>query len=226
MEQFEVVFKHVKGFKHVVTKTKNGDLIVRLVPEATVENGKSQEEQFFTRIGEEERKKVKKWLAQQKGQTTIEKTFLKVLKKAIEEIDYEYWISNTEPSVKNNKIYYGEGYQAGIMYANNQWKDMAEEYCPKRGSRLSSLCELFIWYALRIVDNTDSTWTLDKVSNYSTRVFSTDAQVSTIKFVSHNGGYVLVGGNSRSGSSPVEVFVAESPYSMHVDTTAVVVLTK
>lgn len=90
---------------------------------------------------------------------------------------------------------------------------MAKEYAPERGSRLAELNELFIWYALRIAN---SLWTLDYIVNDSSSEGNyinsphgsrhkkrtggrkcggySDGQGNTCKIVTHEGGYVHVGG--------------------------------
>ena len=177
MEQFEVVFKPVEGYEHVAIKGENGELIVRLVPnsseklqnnaicskkETVVES--RDKAKFFTKITAEDRERVKKWLATKRSKTDRDKTFLTRVRKAVKAVNYDYWIANMEPSVVKGKICYAKGKNVGVGFSCNQYKQMAEDYAPDRGSRLAKLHELFIWYALRIVDGF---WTFDYVANNS-----------------------------------------------------------
>lgn len=161
MAQFEKVFKHVEGYEYVITKCVNGDVIIRLVKK---EEGKDE---YFTKITEQDRKNVKNWLDETKGKTNKEEDFLDWVKHAIHEVDYDYWIATLEPSVEDGKIYYAKNENVGVGFSFNQWKQMARSYAPERGSRLASIDELFIWYALRIVNNF---WTLADVANNFPRI--------------------------------------------------------
>lgn len=169
---------------------------------------------FFTKITAEDREKVKKWRAKQRGKTKREKNFLARVKKAVKAVNYDYWIANLEPSVINGKIYYAKGNDVGVGFSCDRWKKMSEEYSLENGSRLSNLYELFIWYALRIVNGF---WTLSYVANdssvaanygnlpratYSMEKTGTrkcggfcDGQGNSYKIVTHKDGYRLIGGN-------------------------------
>lgn len=75
-------------------------------------------------------------------------------------VNYDYWIANIEPSVKDGKIYYAKGEDVGVGLSSKDWEKMAGKYAPERGSRLAELCELDMWYALRTANGL---WTLDYV---------------------------------------------------------------
>ena len=212
MEQFEVVFKPIEGYEHVAIKGENGELIVRLVPNSSQMS--CDKAKFFTKITAEDREKVKKWLAKQKGKSDREKSFLTRVKEAVKVVDCDYWIANLEPSVTDGKIYFAEGDAVGVGFSSNQWKQMAKEYAPERGSRLSNEHELYIWYALRTVNGL---WTLDYVANDSSSAGNyrnapgathfmertgarmcggfCDGQGNSYKIVTREGGYALVGGD-------------------------------
>ena len=218
MEQFEkIVLKTPpEGMHYAITEGENGELIIRLVSKASAELQpveQQREEPFFTKITAEDREKVKKWVARQNGKTDREKAFLKRVAESIQAVNYDYWIANLEPYVENGKIYYAENHDVGVKFSCNQWGQMARDYKPEKGSRLSNLHELFIWYALRIVNNL---WTLDYVANDSSSAGNywnapkssksmdkagakecggyRDGQGNTFKFVTREGGYALVGG--------------------------------
>ncbi len=162
MEQFEVVFKPVEGYEHIAIKGENGELMVRLVPKFLTSS--KDKAKYFTKITSEDRNKVKMWLAKQKGSPEWAKKFLKLVQKAVQVVKYDYWIANLEPSVRDEKIYYVEGEDVGGKYSAKDWKRMAQEYAPERGSRLAELYELILWYALRIVNGL---WTLKYVAKNS-----------------------------------------------------------
>ena len=206
------------------------------------------EEQFFTKITAEDREKVKKWVAKRKGRTTQEKAFLTIVKEAVQNVDYDYWIANLEPSVENGKIYYAENHDVGVKFSCKQWEQMARDYKPKRGSRLSNLHEVFIWYALRIVNklwsldyvvndsssggnywnNPDSTKSMEKTGARDCGGYS-DGQGNTCKIVTRKGGYALVGGyynNNGYGCPVADVFSYNSPNCIQDYGSGVLVLLK
>ena len=261
MEQFEVVFKPVEGYEHVVVKGENGELIVRLVPnssEKLQDNATcSQKEvvvesvdktKFFTQITAEDREKVKNWLAEQKGKTEGEKLFLKNVEEALKRVGTDYWIATLEPSVVARRIYYAEGEEVGVGYSGEDWNKMAKEYAPERLSRLSNEYELYIWYALRIVNGL---WTLDYVANDSSSAGNyrnaheathsmektgarkcggfCDGQGNSYKIVTREGGYALVGGGyyGNGNDFPVaDVDYDNHPDFIQINSSGVLVLTK
>lgn len=215
MERFEkIVLK-------APTEGENGELIVRLVPQTSEASLSAElqekEEKFFTKITAEDREKVCNWVARKVGQTDQEREFLRIVKEAIEQVDYDYWIANIEPSLKESKIYYEEGQD---VYISNDtcahWKSMAKQYKPERGSRLCTLHELFIWYALRIINRY---WTLDYIANDSSSAGNyrdapnsskvmdktgakecggyKDGQGNTVKIVTYGEDYILLGGSFK-----------------------------
>ena len=203
---------------------------------------------FFTKITAEDREKVNNWISKQKGKNEREKSFLTRVKEAVKVVDYDYWIANIEPSVTNGKIYYAEGNAVGIGFSSNQWKQMAKEYVPERGSRLSNEFELYIWYALRIVNGQ---WTLDYVANDSSAAGNywnapgathsmektgarecggyRDGQGNSDKIVTCEGGYAQVGGYCYDDGNdyPVAgVRYDDLPYVIIYYGSGVLVLTK
>ena len=153
----------VKG-NDVITR-KNGIVLNTFqVPET------SKEESHFLKITITKRKKIRRWLKaqetkeEQAKQTQNEKNFLKKVKEALKNIQNDYWIATMEPTIIDGKIKYIEGKEVAVGYSCNQWKKMAEEYMPERGSRLANLYELFLFYAYRILRGF---WTLSYVANDS-----------------------------------------------------------
>lgn len=210
MEQFEIVLKTPEGMHYALSPVENGEQILRLVPNSSEKS--RDKAKFFTLITSEDREKVKNWLAKQKVKTKREKSFLERVKEAVEAVDYDYWIAHMEPSIYKEKVYYEANQDVGVGFSANQWMKMAKEYAPERGSRLSNLHELFIWYALRIVNGL---WTLDYVANDSSSAGNyrnapgaagfmektgsrmcggyRDGQGNYYKIVTREGGYALVG---------------------------------
>jgi len=212
-------------------------------------NYTQSKEQHFTKISEQDREKVRKWLETEKdskNHTKREKEFLEILREAIPVIDYEYWVANIEPHVRNGKIFYSAGERIVIGVYGNQWIEMATDYAPERGSRIANLYELFIWYALRIVNGF---WTLDYVANDSStagnywnapRAFKTlertgvrkcggycDGQGNTYKIVTHEDGIAYVGGDYYYKGSNFPVANVDCKVDeRHRCSVGVVVLTK
>ena len=247
MEQFrKIVLEAPDGMYYTTTQGENGELIIRLVPNSSEMS--CEKAKFFTKITAEDRKKLKNWLAKQKGKSDREKSFLTRVREAVKAVDYDYWIANLEPSVTDRKIYYAEGNAVGVGFSCNQWMQMAKEYAPERGSRLSNEHELYIWYALRIVNGL---WTLDYVANDSSSAGNyrnapgathamektgarkcggfCDGQGNSYKIVTCEGGYALVGGHYVEDGSdyPVaDVNYYHRPYYIHYGSSGVLVLTK
>lgn len=246
MEQFEVVFKPVVGYEHVVTKGENGELIVRLVPKSSASS--EDKAKYFTKITEKDRKKVKNWLQEQKNAPQWAEKFMNRVQKAVKVINYDYWIANIEPSVKDGKIYYAKGEDVGVGFSSKDWEKMAGKYAPERGSRLAELCELDMWYALRIANGL---WTLDYVvynsssaGNYWNAPDSThkmektgarkcggyrDGQGNSYKIVTGEDGIALVGGfyGNYGRSYPVAgVYYSNFPSYIQNIGSGVLVLTK
>lgn len=272
MEQYKkIVVEAPEGMRYTTSQGENGELIVRLLPKSSEttqgsnissqsggtcfypeaiegterDTGKST---YFTKISAEDREKVKKWLAKQKGKTKAEKEFFAIVEEAMQVVDYDYWIANLEPSVEDGKIYYAKGKDVGVGFSAKQWEEKSKEYAPERASRLSTLYELFIWYALRIANGW---WSLDYVAcdsssagnyknspNTSQRRERTgtrecggyaDGQGNTCKIVTYKRGFVIVGGAYfYSGDHfPVAFFsCCNNPDDPRNNSSGVLVLTK
>lgn len=261
MEQYnKIVLEAPEGMHYTTCQGKNGELIVRLVPNSSVteQDSVSQSElvekftdktTFFTKISTEDREKVKEWLEKQANVPYSAKIFLSIVKEAVQAINYDYWIANLEPSVKDGKIYYAKGEKVGAKFSCIEFADMAKEYAPERGSRLSNLYELFMWYALRIVNNL---WSLGYVSSNSSKAGNymnaygssrmmektgarkcggyEDGQGNTYKIVFHKYGFYRVGGCYESDGDvhPVGVYSSylNDPCYTQKNSVGVVVLTK
>ena len=246
MEQFKEIVLEIppEGMCYVIVEGENGKPIVRLVSKK-----QQDEEPFFTKITAEDREKVKKWFAKQKGQTEREKAFLKRLAEAVQKVDYDYWIADLEPAIENGKIYYAKNHYVGVGFSCKQWNQMARDYKPERDSRLCNQYELFIWYALRIAN---SLWTLDYVANNSSSAGNywnapkssecrdktgakecggyRDGQGNSYKIVNRDNGYAIVGGdyNDAGENYPVAAvnYYGNVVDYIHDNGTGVLVLTK
>lgn len=262
MEQFKmIVLEAPDGMHYTTTQGENGELIVRLVfnsseklsNEETCSQSLCAEEaddkgRFFTKITAEDREKVKNWLEKQEAKSYMEKSFLARVREALQVVNHEYWIANLEPSVANGEIYYAEGKDVGVRFSGDQWEQMAKMYAPERGSRLSNLHELFIWYALRIVNGQ---WPLKYVAadssaagNYSNSPKSAhylektgarecggfrDGQGNSYKVVTNEGGYAVVGGDYYSRGDYYHVanfYSCDNHYGIPRVSTGVLVFTK
>ena len=224
MEQFKEIVLEAppEGMEYIITKGENGKRIIRLA---------RLDREFFTKITADDREKVKIWLAQQIAKTSEENEFLDILKVAVREVDYDYWIANLEPSVEHGKIRYEKGNNIAVGFCCSYWQKMAKEYDPQKGSRLCNLYELFIWYALRIANKL---WTLDYVANNSSnsgnymnspssaesmekagaRVCGgyRDGQGNASKIVATERGYLIIGGNYGSYGQFYPVASISYPY--------------
>ena len=257
MEQYknQIVFKHQKGYEHVAIKAENGDLIVQIVPISEADSTSLTREvdkaKYFTKISKKERDMVKTWLETQnevENSFYCKDQFLRFVKKAVESIDYDYWIATIEPSVANEKIYYAAGEEVGTGFKCEQWYKMAKEYAPERCSRMAKITELFLWYAIRVVDGS---WTLDYITkdsssagNYKNAPNSTknmektgarkcggykDGQGNSYKIVTVDNLFGIVGGDYYNDGVECPVcttFYGTDPYLSKEYGSGVVVLTK
>jgi len=262
MEQFKkIVLEAPDGMHYTTTQGESGDLIVRLVSNSSEKSPNKEtcsqrvcaeetddKARFFTKITDEDREKVKNWLQKQQPRHYMEISFLARVGEALEAVHNEYWIANLEPSVANGEIYYAEGNDVCVRFSANQWEQMAKEYAPERGSRLSNLHELFIWYALRIVNGL---WTLKYVANDSSDAGNysnapraahylektgarecggfRDGQGNSYKIVTCEGGYAVVGGDYYTRGEYYHVanfYSCNNHYSIPRVSSGVLVLTK
>lgn len=262
MEQYEKIVEDLSKYGEcTIADDTNGTLIIRLnlYPNVAVQasdnvSGRSAKQTsanryvYFIKVSHEDRDRVKEWLKSCKSTSNRVNDFLNIVREATEMIDYEYWIAELEPSVKDGKIYYEEGKDVGVGFSVPQWEKMARRFARERGSSVASLHELFLWYALRIVDGL---WTIEFVTRNSTtggNYFDApgsskkidrsgqkicggykDGQGNTCKIVTIEGGYALVGGYYRrcGRDYPVaEVFRYYYPSNLPDDSVAVLVLTR
>lgn len=262
MEQYKkIVLEAPEGMHYTTCQGENEELIVRLVPnsletfqdnrscsQSEVKEKNTGKAKYFTKITEKDREKVKNWLKEQKNAPQWAEKFLNCVQKAVKVINYDYWIANIEPSVKDGKIYYAKGEDVGVGFSSKDWEKMAGMYAPERGSRLAELCELDMWYALRIANGL---WTMDYVvynsssaGNYWNAPDSThkmektgarecggyrDGQGNSYKIVTGEDGIALVGGNygNHGDNYPVaDVGYDGDPNGIHNYGSGVLVFTK
>ena len=262
MEQYEKIVEELSKYGEcTIADDTNGTLIIRLklypnVAVQAADNAFSKSAKqtcdnryvYFIKVSDEDRDKVKEWLKSCESTSNQVNDFLNIVREATEMIDYEYWIAELEPSVKDGKIYYEEDKDVGVRFTVPQWEKMARRFAKERGSRVASLHELFLWYALRIVNGL---WTIEFVTrnsstggNYcdapesSKQIDRTgqkicggykDGQGNTCKIVTIEGGYALVGGYYRrcGRDYPVaEVFRYYYPSNLPDNSVAVLVFTR
>ena len=242
----KIVLEAEKGIDYIL-ESENGTLLVRAVLQKVSE---VSADGFFSKITSKERDEANEWVKGQEFKTDPEKDFEKLLKEALKEVNYDYWISNIEPCVDETtgRLEFVENRPVAVGYSCNQLKEMCNAYYPKRGSRMATLYELFIWYAYRIVKGY---WTLDFVANDSSsggnywnapvaihRIVKTgarlcgdfkDGQGNTYKVVTYKDRFVLVGGSyvDKGNWNPVSsVGWNVYPNLIRNDSSCVVVLTK
>lgn len=190
---------------------------------------------YFCFMGREERISVKEWANKVSPLTKSQKRFVKVVKEAVAIVNYNYYIATIEPSFsKDNNIFYEKGEVISEWITTGDWVEKAEVMLASNGnwkSRLATLYELLMWYAWRIAKGY---WTFTYVcddsssnGNYSDSPTSSfeleasgersfagfcDGTGNTVKIVTHNDGFALVGGNYKNDgkSYPVGDFYFDS----------------
>ena len=210
MEQkIRIVFEHREGYKYVTCLKENGDFILESVPVDLQEKDKAE---HFVKISVEDRKRVAEWLEnQEKKRVSRQSAFLHDVKQALNEIDYDYFIANLEPSIEDGKIYYKEGEDVGVGFGCSEWKEMAEKYCPERGSRLAKINELILWYAVRIVDEL---WTLEFVSEDSSKAGNYHNAPDSARTMQKTGDRVCGGYKDGQGNSYRIVTVSDYTFAL------------
>lgn len=180
------------------------------------------EEEFFVKITSKEREEVANWVENKEATGIYGQYFLHVIKRALKQVDYDYWIASLEPTVVNGRIRFIEGRKVATNYMPEEWEELCKQYAPERSSRMANLYELFIWYAWRIVKGY---WTFEYVTNDASSAGNykdspnlyaindprhyhhdmdkagakecggyKDGQGNTCKIVTHKGKYKAVGG--------------------------------
>lgn len=95
---------------------------------------------FFSKIGEEQREIIKEYLKKARPKNLFELTFINELKQAVNSIDYDFWILslNSEAVVKDGKISFQrkEPYSVCIM-SNDERFFLAESFAPEFKSRVA-----------------------------------------------------------------------------------------
>lgn len=159
------------GVKLVAPKGKRYKLveIEKGVVKPELVSKKKKKSNVFFKMTTSKIEEVKEWFLNEspKARTRSEMLFFRNLNLAFENINYDYEIATIEPTVIDGKIKYIKDKEVAVGYSYNQWKQMAKEYLPDKGSRLATLYETIMWYAWRIVKGY---WTLDSVTNNSSSI--------------------------------------------------------
>lgn len=80
-------------------------------------------------MGAEERKVIKRWLYKAKPETKNQETFLRRVQIALDEVQYDFFISNIEPSLnENGDIFFKEGTKIITDINCHEWKACAERF--------------------------------------------------------------------------------------------------
>ena len=121
--------------------------------------------EHFYFMGKTEREITKAWFLEAVPETSEQKKFLEIVKEAIENIDYDYWISTIEPSEEERgKPTFKIGGNVVRRFYLREWNNKAKEFAPQWNSDMANLFELFFWYAYRCAMGY---WTLSYVCDDS-----------------------------------------------------------
>jgi hypothetical protein len=179
---------------------------------------------YFFFIGKTERMLVREWYNSLSDKLYDEEEiweiresidrFLEIVYEALCRINYDFRISTIEPSINEEKqLYFEKGSPVAVGIRVSEWKWLAKVYAPEYGSKISTLYELFLWYALRIAKGDIGLKSVCKDSsglgNYIDALNSTghievsgarkvagfcDGIGNTFKLATWSGGNVLCGG--------------------------------
>ena len=113
---------------------------------------------YFKEMTEQDKDSIKRWRDRQKPINEAEEFFIYMLEKADEDFYQNFRIQNTEASVKDGQIYYRRGDKVAIDYSLGEWETMVKEFLPECNSRIATLGQEYLFYALRA---TQYFWSLD-----------------------------------------------------------------
>lgn len=109
---------------------------------------------FFRYIGAKERKAIESWLGIVKCETSNQKSFIKRVQIALNEVQYDFYIADVEPSQsENGKIYYKANSKFYGELSFDDWEKSAKNfYCDGEWkSDLASLYEGDLLKAYKLV---------------------------------------------------------------------------
>ena len=154
--------------------------------------------EHFYLVGEKERDVVKEWLLVQKAKNDKEATFVDGISKALVGIDYDYMISGLEPTVESDgEIHYKPGGKVCNWLAGHWWIDLAKDFAPEYDSKLTTLSELWLWYAYRVAMGW---WSLEYICNVSRYYCKPQTFVDRYSAYEAKSGMVSIGG-ARDGTN-------------------------
>jgi len=104
---------------------------------------------YFFKMGKKERKTVKNWIKFQKTENEEEKSILRIIKAAVNELHCGYYIATIDASLNKQGLYYKKGDKACNCLSEEEWAIKAKEFSPKYKSDLASLYELYYWLAYK-----------------------------------------------------------------------------
>lgn len=159
-----------------IERTKNGIVVISSTGKKVFFNEKFEmiknEEfpphwsQYFFLMGDDEKEVVSNWYNKVKPRNEFQKSFLEIIAKALDEVNYSYQIATIEPSIsKVGKLYYWMRASVFAHASYFEWKRLASEFAPEYNSRLATLYELYLWYAYRIASGA---WDISQICEDST----------------------------------------------------------
>lgn len=133
---------------------------------------------FFRYIGAKERKEIESWLGIVKCETSNQQSFIKRVQIALDEVQYDFYIADIEPSQdENGKIYYKANSRFYGELSFEEWEKSAENfYCDDEFK--STLASLYEGDLLKAYKFAIGYWNFTNLSeryiteNYSRQLFS------------------------------------------------------
>ena len=180
---------------------------------SSIENTEAAIRRYFFLIGASEREKVENWIETVVPETVEQETFFKRVRKALEEIAYDYKIAILEPSFdQNGKIFYKEGNEVARGIKFGEWKEKAEEFYSdgKWYSDMAWLEEGDLFKAYRIAMGY---WSIKYVCDDS----SSDGNYQNAPNATHNvevSGAKKVGGFCDGVGNAYEIYQTESGFAL------------
>ena len=105
---------------------------------------------FFCKIGEKEREEIKKYLENAASFRKKEIDFLASVEYALHEIDYDFWISTIEPTIKDNKLIFARREEIAQPMSLNEWIDKVADFDSEFNSKIARSEEVMLFYAYRL----------------------------------------------------------------------------
>jgi len=113
---------------------ENGKFATKL-PYKTEEQRVSENKQrvfnnFFCKIGEEERKKIREVIDFKNALGHEQFEFMRKVDRALANIKEDFWISIIEPTIKDDKLFFGREEECTTAFCVNEWMDKVQAFAP------------------------------------------------------------------------------------------------